>query len=215
MIEGPASFVKSANGWYRIEAGDLRGYVDGDLLAATEAPEGVLEPDDESDAEPERSETPSLEPDREAEPSDPEPEPAPTGPTGSFITPVDGTLTQGFGCSSLGYYVYDPELGCAVHDGLDIAAPTNTPILAADGGTVVFAGSCDCGLGNYVEIDHGDGVHTLYGHMAERPFVITGQQVSRGDVIGPVGSTGLATGPHVHFMVRVDGVSRDPAEFLP
>lgn len=133
-----------------------------------------------------------------------------------FIWPIDGgTITQGFGCSYLGFYPYDPNWGCPVHDGLDIAAPSYTPIHAAAAGTVVAAGWCDCGLGYYVEIDHGNGVHTLYGHMAEQPYVSVGQQVSQGETIGPVGATGLATGPHVHFMVKINGVAQDPQNYLP
>lgn len=133
-----------------------------------------------------------------------------------FIFPLDSyTVTQGFGCSYLGFYAYDATLGCPVHDGLDLAAPAGTPIHAAKAGTVVAAGWCDCGLGYYVEIDHGSGVHTLYGHMQTQPWVTVGQQVAQGDEIGPVGSTGLSTGPHTHFMVTVDGVAQDPTAFLP
>ncbi len=133
-----------------------------------------------------------------------------------FIRPVNGaTLTQSFGCSSLGFYPYNPDWGCGVHDGVDYAAPAYTPIYAVADGKVVTAGWCDCGLGYYVEIDHGNGVHTLYGHMATQPTVRTGQTVKQGQQIGPMGSTGLSTGPHVHFMVQVNGVSQDPARYLP
>ncbi len=133
-----------------------------------------------------------------------------------FIVPVSGAIkTQGFGCSSLGFYPYNPEWGCGVHDGIDFAAPAYTPIMAAADGTVVTAGWCDCGLGYYVEIDHGNSVHTLYGHMATQPYVSVGQRVTQGETIGPVGSTGLSTGPHTHFMVQVNGVSQDPARYLP
>lgn len=150
------------------------------------------------------------------------PTPTPTQAAGQevssagFIMPVQGaTLTQGFGCSSLGFYAYNPDWGCGVHDGVDYAAPAYTPIYAVADGTVVTAGWCDCGLGYYVEIDHGNGIHTLYGHMATQPTVRTGQTVRQGQEIGPVGSTGLSTGPHVHFMVQVNGVSQDPARYLP
>ena len=133
-----------------------------------------------------------------------------------FIMPVKGAVkTQGFGCSSLGFYAYNPDWGCGVHDGIDFAAPSYTPIHAVADGTVVTAGWCDCGLGYYVEIDHGNGVHTLYGHMATQPSVRAGQKVTQGQEIGPVGSTGLSTGPHTHFMVQVNGVSQDPARYLP
>jgi len=137
------------------------------------------------------------------------------GSTG-FIYPLENyRRTQGFGCSSLGFYPYDPDFGCAVHDGLDLAAPSGTPLLASADGEVVAAGWCDCGLGYYVEIDHGEGVHTVYGHMVGQPSVSTGQQVNQGDVIGAVGSTGISTGPHVHFMIRVNGVAQNPESYLP
>lgn len=139
-------------------------------------------------------------------------------PSGStdFILPVEDAIrTQGFGCSPLGFYPYNPDWGCGVHDGIDFAAPSGTPILAVGDGTVVEAGFCDCGLGYYVEIDHGNNLHTIYGHMASQPFVSAGQQVAQGETIGPVGSTGLSTGPHTHFMVQVNGVSQDPARYLP
>lgn len=147
---------------------------------------------------------------------------APTATSGpavsaqGFIYPLASyTVTQEFGCSYLGFYTYDPSMGCPVHDGLDLAAPEGTPIHAAKAGTVVAAGWCDCGLGYYVEIDHGGGVHTLYGHMQAQPWVSVGQQVAQGDEIGPLGSTGLSTGPHTHFMVTVDGVAQNPRSYLP
>ena len=85
------------------------------------------------------------------------------------------------------------------------AAPSYTPIMAADGGTIVEAGWCDCGLGYYVKIDHGNGLASLYGHMAEMPYVRVGQTVDQGDTIGPVGSTGLSTGPHIPWRFRRTG----------
>jgi murein DD-endopeptidase MepM/ murein hydrolase activator NlpD len=149
-----------------------------------------------------------------------EPTTAPTQPpaasSSEFIYPLANyTRTQGFGCSNLGFYSYNAEYGCAVHNGLDLAAASGTDILAAADGTVVTAGWCNCGLGYYVEIDHGDGVHTLYGHMASQPYVSAGQTVSQGDVIGPVGSTGISTGPHTHFMVTVNGTAKNPEDYLP
>jgi biotin carboxyl carrier protein len=136
--------------------------------------------------------------------------------TSGFIMPLENfRFTQDYGCSSLGFYSYDPSWGCSVHDGVDLAAPSGTPLVAVQSGTVVAAGWCDCGLGYYVEIDHGDGLHTVYGHMASQPYVSVGQQVAQGEVIGPVGSTGLSTGPHVHFMVRLNGVSQNPNDYLP
>ncbi|HKG24063.1 MAG TPA: peptidoglycan DD-metalloendopeptidase family protein, partial [Thermomicrobiales bacterium] len=143
------------------------------------------------------------------------PPPAPTGPTGGFIYPLGSyVFTQSYGCTGFSFEPYDANVGCNFHNGVDLAAPMYTPIMAADGGTVIAAGWCDCGLGYYVEIDHGNGFSTVYGHMAEQPYVFVGQQVNQGDVIGPVGSTGASTGPHVHFMVKQNGSTVNPADFL-
>jgi murein DD-endopeptidase MepM/ murein hydrolase activator NlpD len=138
-----------------------------------------------------------------------------SGPTGSFSYPLGSyTLTQGYGCSQYGFYAYNTSWGCRVHNGIDLAAPSYTPILAADGGTVSEAGWCDCGLGYYVKIDHGNGLTSTYGHMAEMPYVRAGQTVAKGETIGPVGSTGLSTGPHVHFMIQRNGVTVNPLDYL-
>lgn len=133
-----------------------------------------------------------------------------------WILPVSNyRFTQDYGCSNLGFYSFDSEWGCAVHDGVDLAATQGTPLVAVADGTVVVSGWCDCGLGYYVEIDHGNGIHTVYGHMASQPPVAVGEQVKQGQEIGPLGSTGLSTGPHVHFMVRENGVTVDPKNYLP
>ena len=135
--------------------------------------------------------------------------------TGSLRLPLDDYVTtQEFGCSYLGYYSYDAAYGCPVHDGLDLAAPLWTPILAADGGTVTASGWCDCGLGYYVQIDHGNGLTTIYGHQVEQPPVSVGQQVAKGQVIGHIGSTGTSTGPHTHFMVLLNGSAVNPRTYL-
>ncbi len=147
----------------------------------------------------------------------PAPPPPPSGPTGTFIYPIGGnwTFTQGYGCTGFWFEPYDASVGCNFHNGIDLAAPAYTPVLAADGGVVVAAGWCDCGLGYYVEIDHQNGFSTVYGHMAEQPYVVVGQRVNQGDVIGPVGSTGMSTGPHVHFMIKQGGSTVDPLAYLP
>jgi murein DD-endopeptidase MepM/ murein hydrolase activator NlpD len=94
------------------------------------------------------------------------------------------------------------------HNGLDLAAPAGTPIHAAGSGEVIWAGWRTDGLGYCVFIDHQNGLLTVYGHMIRQPSVRVGQYVSRGQVIGNVGSTGNSTGPHTHFMVKV-GSGRD------
>lgn len=98
------------------------------------------------------------------------------------------------------------------HHGVDIAAPKGTPIYAAAKGRVTRAGWM-VGYGLTVEIDHGHGYSTLYGH-ASKLVAKVGQEVQRGEVIAQVGSTGIATASHVHYEVRVDGVAQDPVNYI-
>ncbi|MCR5651555.1 MAG: peptidoglycan DD-metalloendopeptidase family protein [Lachnospiraceae bacterium] len=106
-----------------------------------------------------------------------------------------------------------PTLGVKkMHNGVDFAAPTGTPILAAYDGVVVGAGYSSS-MGNYVMIDHGDDLITLYMH-ASGLSVSTGQQVQAGQKIGTVGSTGRSTGPHLHFGVRKNGAYVNPWGYL-
>lgn len=95
------------------------------------------------------------------------------------------------------------------HEGVDIGAAEGTPILAANDGLVVYSWNGMTGYGNAVAIVHGDGSLTLYAHCYAT-FVIPGQLVHRGQVIAAVGDTGLAHGAHLHFELRIGGVSRDP-----
>jgi murein DD-endopeptidase MepM/ murein hydrolase activator NlpD len=115
------------------------------------------------------------------------------------IFPVAGVLSSRFSNSR-----YHPIHHRALpHQGVDISAPHGTPILAAAKGTVVKAGWVP-GLGNTVEIDHGYGFKTRYGH-ASKVTVRRGQRVARGDMIAQVGSTGISTSPHLHYEVHVGG----------
>lgn len=101
------------------------------------------------------------------------------------------------------------------HNGIDVATPHNIstpPLLSCRSGTVVRAGWDPWGLGLHVRIDHGNGYETVYGHMS-RVDVSYGQKVARGEVIGLMGSTGRSTGPHVHFMVKYNGVTQNPLDF--
>lgn len=100
----------------------------------------------------------------------------------------------------------------AMHDGIDLAAPKGTPVKAASGGIVVKAGR-ESGYGKMVEISHGNGLDTLYAH-ASRIEVKVGDLVKKGQTIALVGSTGRATGPHLHFEVRMAGHPLDPTLFL-
>ena len=99
------------------------------------------------------------------------------------------------------------------HAGLDFAAPQGTPIYATADGRVTTAGNLGNGYGNHVEINHGYGYETLYGHMV-RVKVKVGQMVKRGEVIGWVGSTGKSTGPHLHYEVHKGGRPIDPIYFF-
>lgn len=105
---------------------------------------------------------------------------------------------------------FHPVLGrMRMHKGVDYAAGTGTPIMAAGDARVQFAGRQN-GYGNVVILDHGRGYTTLYGHMSRFGKIRTGQRVAQGTVIGYVGSTGLATGPHLHYEFRVNGAHRNP-----
>ncbi|HEY9687785.1 MAG TPA: M23 family metallopeptidase [Coleofasciculaceae cyanobacterium] len=98
------------------------------------------------------------------------------------------------------------------HQGIDLAAPTGTPILAAEHGKVVYSG-WKSGYGNFVAIDHGRGYLTHYAHCS-RVLVRNGQAVGKGQIIAKVGNTGHSTGPHLHFELVAHGVHRNPAKFL-
>lgn len=103
--------------------------------------------------------------------------------------------------------------GTDFHPGIDIANDMGTPICATADGTVVVAGWNSGGYGNMVDIDHGNGITTRYGH-AMQVLVSEGQTVRRGQVIALMGSTGYSTGPHVHYEVRLNGQAVNPASYL-
>lgn len=124
------------------------------------------------------------------------------------IWPVRGRITAGFGQRM------DPFTGeGAFHSGIDIAAPVGTQVQAAADGILFLAGP-DGSFGNEVEIDHGYGFTTKYGHL-KTTYVAIGQEVKRGQVIGAVGSTGRSTGPHLHYEVRIYDTAVNPAKYLP
>jgi murein DD-endopeptidase MepM/ murein hydrolase activator NlpD len=127
--------------------------------------------------------------------------------TGQYIWPVKGRVTSGFG------YRFHPVLKkTKYHSGIDIAAPKGTPILAADSGIVIFS-AYNGGYGKMITIDHGVGYSTVYGH-ASSLLVGYGQTVTKGQKIALVGSTGLSTGPHLHFEIRKNGVTQNPLKYL-
>jgi murein DD-endopeptidase MepM/ murein hydrolase activator NlpD len=128
-----------------------------------------------------------------------------------------GTISQGFGPSTLS--IEPPGFGHAnFHSGIDIVNPTGTPVLAADDGIVALVGSGTTGYGNYVVVAHSGGLTSLYAHLI-KALVNVGDKVSQTQPIGLEGSTGLSTGPHVHFEVRTEtgGIIRpvDPTPYLP
>ena len=118
-----------------------------------------------------------------------------------FIWPASGTITSGFG----------PRWG-RMHEGIDIAAPSGTPISAVAAGRIIYTGYMS-GYGNITIIDHGNGLATAYAHQSSIA-VSCGQSVTQGQTIGYVGSTGHSTGPHLHFEVRVNGNPVDPLGYL-
>jgi murein DD-endopeptidase MepM/ murein hydrolase activator NlpD len=125
------------------------------------------------------------------------------------ILPVSGAS---FNASSFGMRI-DPFSGQqAMHEGMDFLAETGTPIVAAAGGVVMFAGFHPQ-YGQMLELDHGNDLVTRYAHCS-RLFVKQGDVVKRGRKIAEVGSTGRSTGPHLHFEVRFRGSAQNPAKFL-
>jgi murein DD-endopeptidase MepM/ murein hydrolase activator NlpD len=126
-----------------------------------------------------------------------------------YRKPVIGEVefTSGFGVRS------DPFLGRpAMHTGLDFRASTGDPVRATANGKVVSSGWAG-GYGRMVEVDHGNGLSTRYGHLSEIS-VRVGDAIKIGQVIGAVGSTGRSTGPHLHYETRIDGDAVDPQKFL-
>jgi len=123
------------------------------------------------------------------------------------VWPLRGQVTAGFGQR------LDPFSGEGTfHAGLDISAPFGSRVQAAGDGIVVYAGR-DSGYGNEVLVSHGNGLTTKYGHLSKIHAVI-GQEVKRGQVIGTVGMTGRATGPHLHYEVCVNDTPVNPAKYL-
>ncbi len=126
---------------------------------------------------------------------------------GSLVRPVPGVISSGFGPRVHPIYGYS-----LMHTGIDLDAGMGQKIVAAAAGTVFFAG-VKGGYGNSIMIDHGGGMVTLYAHQSE--FAVSdGQKVKAGQVIGYVGSTGVSTGPHLHFEVRFNGNPVNPAKYF-
>jgi len=122
----------------------------------------------------------------------------------ALIRPVSGTITSRFGAIS--------KIRSGAHTGLDIAAKTGTPIVAAASGTVTYSGYYGT-FGYLVKISHGNGLETYYAHCSKL-YVKVGQQVNQGETIAAIGSTGNSTGPHLHLEVRVNGVAYNPQNYV-
>ena len=129
--------------------------------------------------------------------------------TGTYIWPCPSStyVTSAFGMRD--HPLFGDE---RPHSGIDIAGSAGSEVLAADSGTVAVA-TYSSSYGNYVTIYHSNGDYTLYAHMSSLA-VSAGQSVTQGDVIGYVGSTGWATGPHLHFEIRVNGSTVDPLSYF-
>jgi murein DD-endopeptidase MepM/ murein hydrolase activator NlpD len=120
----------------------------------------------------------------------------------------NANFTSGYGIRS------DPFRGrAAMHAGIDLAGPMGSPIYATADGIVGRSEWNNGGYGNLVEIDHGQGIQTRYGHLSQR-IATAGQRVHRGDLIGLMGSTGRSTGSHLHYEVRIDGRAVNPVPFM-
>lgn len=128
--------------------------------------------------------------------------------TGKMLWPARGRITSKFG------WRYHPVIKKKkYHNGLDIAVPSGTPVLAADSGVVLVSGWRG-GYGNFVALDHGNGISTCYGHNSKL-LVKAGEKVIKGQTIAYSGNTGLSTGPHLHFEVRINGAPVNPIPYLP
>ncbi len=123
------------------------------------------------------------------------------------IWPANGAVTSGFGWRS-----FPLGGGSEMHPGIDIASAVGTPVVATADGKVVQSGWSG-GYGNMVQIDHGNGIVTIYGHNS-RLAAYEGQTVKKGQVISYSGNTGASTGPHVHYEVRINGTAVDPIKYL-
>lgn len=133
---------------------------------------------------------------------------ASTGSVTPDIWPVSGVVSSHFG-----FRVSPGGIGSTYHEGLDIASSYGNPVHATANGRITQAGWVN-GYGYLVEIDHGNGIKTRYGHNSAL-LVSVGDQVVQGQTISLIGSTGNSTGPHCHYEVRVNGEAVDPTLFLP
>lgn len=129
--------------------------------------------------------------------------------TGNFISPITGHYTK---TSPFGWRIHPISGDRKFHSGVDLAEATGTPIVASDGGTVVFAGWSG-GFGNHVEIDHNNGFTSSYSHLSAIG-VKAGDAINQGEQLGALGTTGNSTGPHLHFIIKQNGALKDPENYV-
>lgn len=127
----------------------------------------------------------------------------PGAPSPKFSWPLHGRILQTFSVSN-----------GSKHDGIDIKASEGSPVRAAASGSVIYSNDTIRGYGNMIIIKHRDGFVTVYAHNSVN-MVQQGQEVSRGQIIAKVGHTGYATGPHLHFEIRLHAIPQDPLRYLP
>ena len=130
-------------------------------------------------------------------------------PSPAFVYPLMGTEVS----SAYGDRLHPITHTYKHHDGIDLAAPNGSPIRAIADGVVIFSDTY-AGYGQLVVVEHANGLTSHYGHLSAY-LVHPGQHVKAGEVIARVGSTGISTGPHLHFEIRVNGVPQDPQRFIP
>lgn len=125
------------------------------------------------------------------------------------IKPVQGMLISGFGMRA--HPIYKMR---RMHEGVDFKADRGEPVYATGDGTVRFSAR-QSGYGNFIRIDHGDGIESAYAHLSKfAEGIRAGKKVKRGDLIGYAGNTGLSEGPHLHYEIRIDGQPIDPLDYL-
>ena len=150
----------------------------------------------------------------EAEEPEPEAKPVFSETVEGYVWPVRGDIEVPYSIETLRYDATMADW--RTHDGMDISAPVGTEVIASAGGTVVGVKSDDL-YGTTVELDHANGIHTIYANLASEPPVSEGDVVTMGQTIGSVGQTALAEVnevPHLHFAMTSDGHSADPAAYL-
>ena len=130
-------------------------------------------------------------------------------PNNAFVYPLVGTRVS----SNFGTRPHPVKSVVRHHTGIDLAAPYGSQIRAVRDGTVIFADPY-AGYGNLIVIQHSNGMTTHYGHC-QTLLVKPGQKVHAGHIIATVGSTGISTGPHLHFEIRINGQAKDPETYIP